>query len=163
MSAEHYWARLAPAHAKLERGSSSHDKVTPADVAGALSGMPAGPFMAGLVYLTGDDSSRTKLITELVNATGCSIALARAALFEMDGGVLCQKCNGRGSTAPQVVCDRCLGRRKIRPTQTNLATLSGVSRATWYRHHSRRYESVFATLENWLVEAQRHVARELRA
>lgn len=162
MSAEHYWARLAPAHSKLERGSSGHDKVTPADVAGATQGLADGPFYAGTVYLAGDDSKRMRLFSALVRDAGCQPGVAAAALFEMDGGELCRKCNGKGNLAPQVICDRCLGRRRVRPTAGRLAQIAGVSRATWYRSTRTEYERVYALLEAWAAEAARHVASRLR-
>ena len=162
MSAEHYWARLAPAHAKLERGSSAHDKVTAADVAGATQGLGEGPYYAGTVYLAGDTRKKLRLIPLLMQATGCSSGVAAAALFEMDGGELCSKCNGKGSLAPQVICDRCLGRRRVRPTASRLASIAGVSRATWYRAARSQYERVFALLEGWVAEAARHVSSRLR-
>jgi hypothetical protein len=162
VSAEHYWARLAPAHAQLERGSSAHNKMTSADIAGATQGLPDGPFYAGLTYLSGVDGKRLQLFACLVRETGCAPGLAHAAIFEMDGGELCRKCNGKGHTAPQVVCDRCLGRRRVKPTAAALADIAGVSRATWYRRHRLDYEEVFALLERWVEEAAQHVARRLR-
>jgi hypothetical protein len=156
------WTRLAPAAARLERGSSANDKITAADVAGATQGLPRGPFVAGMVFLAGDERDVPELCTLLAEQAGESLGMAEAAVFEKQGGERCPRCNGRGSLAPQVLCPTCHGRRTIRPTAKTLAEIAGVSRATWYRSGSKRYERVYSTLESWVNQALRHVASRLR-
>lgn len=173
------WALLGARGAGLEITSPGYSSIGQSDVAGMLAHWPAGPFLMGMVRYAGDDGSRRALEAELTrNVTELALfegwpggalrvpLLVHLALLEKLHGARCRECGGAGyltrrdgSARHCAVCD---GKRVRRMTETERASLVGMSERNWRRGWSGRYESVYSIADKWDDECISRMRRELR-
>lgn len=170
-------ARLAPKISCLTSLGSGFGELKPLDLAGALAGLPAGPYALARVAWV-DDRAGWQALIEHVGAalvaarypmTGHPqgaplrgvIALAAAEYCWPPG---CQTCAGRGKIKKQDYygeCMACNGSGYGRVPLASLADNCGVSGEEWRRVWSARYERVYRLCSGWGSEVLSHLHRRL--
>ena len=184
MRSEHAWALLTARAIQYGKTPGGHAHMTPADVAGLLRGLGRRPFLTAMLADCGDFSAYVPLHGEL---TGYVLSraldedwrmhrvqfcreLAALAILEMVGArEPCLACEGRGAVpietnSPTMVrCDPCRGSGRAPLSGRDRAAMVQIHEVSWSRTWAARYEVVFGELHGWLMDARRHMARQLRA
>lgn len=162
-------ARLAPKIVNLAsvgRATDTNGLMT-LDLAGALAGLPAGPWaLAQVAWL--DDRSTWRELIELVEGRlkvdvgwRAVIALAAAEYCWPPG---CSQCHGRGEIKRKEYygeCMACHGSGYGRMPLASLADSCGVSGEEWKRVWAGRYERVYRLVSSWGSEVLSHLNRRL--
>lgn len=171
MSAE-MLARLAPKIVNLGSFGYGHGDLTPLDLAGALAGLPPGPYYLSRVAWIDDIASWQRLIDEVQSRLrrgspcGCPnwegvIALAVA---EYCWPPSCRDCAGRGEIKKKEyygVCMACHGSGYGRVPIASLADNCGVSSEEWKRTWAPRYEKVYRLCCGWGATVLEHLRERL--
>lgn len=162
-------ARLAP-HivnlASVGRATDSNGLMT-LDLAGALAGLPPGPYLLARVAWVDDLASWRGLIDEVQARLRVGfdwegvIALAVAEYVWPPG---CSTCFGRGEIKKKEYygeCMKCHGSGYGRMPLASLADACGVSGEEWKRTWASRYERVYRLVSGWGSEVLSHLNRRL--
>jgi hypothetical protein len=114
------WLLLTTRSIGVEILPPGYGRLTPADAAAALHGLPRGPFLLGMAMLAGDLSVVEELTMavkhQIVLDLACSLnwnvdrrgdriwsRLAALAVFEALNGQRCLVCNGKGRVSREIV------------------------------------------------------------
>lgn len=160
-------ARLAPKVVNLTSLGAGHGDLKPLDLAGALAGLPPGPYLLARVAWVDDLASWRGLIEEVKTRFRVRmdwegvIALAAAEYCWPPG---CSQCFGRGEIKKKEYyggCPACHGSGYGRVPLASLADSCGVSGEEWKRVWASRYERVFRLVSGWGSEVLSHLHRKL--
>jgi RecJ-like exonuclease len=137
--------------------SSAGAVLSKAELAGLLARLSAHEMNLTLAKYGCDEDAKRKLVgnvTAYVTAVAMERGwkprnaellggLARLAVYEVVGGLLCAKCNGTGLASVVRVCKCCEGTGHKRLSRREMATIVGVDQAQWLRVWNERYAVVF--------------------
>lgn len=160
-------ARLAPKIVSLESQASGFGDLKPLDLAGALAGLPPGPYLLARVAWIDDVAGWRELVAEVktrlrvgVDWEGV-IALAAAEYCWPPG---CSACFGRGGIKKKEYygeCMACHGSGYGRVPLASLADACGVSGEEWKRTWVSRYERVYRLVSGWGSTVLEHLRERL--
>lgn len=162
-------ARLAPKIVNLTSVGRATDTggLLTLDLAGALAGLPAGPYLLARVAWIDDIAGWRELVGEVkarlrVGADWEGVIALAAAEYAWPPS--CRECFGRGEIKKKEyygVCAACHGSGYGRVPLASLADACGVSSEEWKRVWAGRYERVFRLVSGWGSEVLSHLNRRL--
>lgn len=178
------WSMLTTRAQSYEWLPSAHGGMSQAQVAGALHGLAADPYLAGLLCEAGHIEIWPRVFRRLYREADkfatreewnlprgprqVKLVVLLALVEAIYPSVICPQCRGEGvSPNPWKVDDRracnlCDGRGRVPKTERSRADIIEVDKSNWHRIWRPRYGAVWQVLQDWRQEAKDHVAARLR-
>lgn len=143
------------------------------DIAGALVGLPFGPYSLARVKYCGDERCLGNLQSEALRRMmiiarrhswngkperfkGCSLVAVDAVLTNS----LCRSCKGTGFIRSKA-CVPCGGSGRRDVGHRRASSLSGISEDSWRKTWAARYKELLIDLQRWDDQIEGHLYHKL--
>lgn len=163
---------LSPKAIDLLNPGSGFSKLTPQDIAAALSGLKGGPYYLAMCVYVADTRSFTSLYTEVAGIRGIPKKPAELRGFrpiesilllcldELWGDNKCRACEGTGVTHEQQQCAACRGRKFKLYTDLSKSRQANIPWHLWPKYRGF-YDRLYTTLTDWDAQIRTHLARRM--
>lgn len=163
---------LSPKAIDLINPGGGFARMTPQDIAAAMSGLKDAPYYLGMCVYVADAGCFRRLYVEVCGMRGIPKKPADMrgtqpvenilllCLDELWGNNKCRSCEGAGVTHEQQTCPVCQGRRYKQHTDLSRSRQANIPWNHWNRYKGF-YQRLFTQLTDWDAQVRTHLAKRL--